>query len=65
MFIIIYIFVCILFLVSFLYVYWVFGGNWGINSVILIKVGEKVFIFCVGMILVIVLLLSMVVIILL
>lgn len=43
MLIITYISVCILFLVSFLHVYWAFGGNWGTNSVIPTKAGEKAF----------------------
>lgn len=35
--------VCILFLVSFLHVYWAFGGSWGTNAVIPIESGEKTF----------------------
>ncbi len=41
MLIIIYIAVSILFLVSFLHVYWAFGGKWATNSVIPTKDGEK------------------------
>ena len=43
MLIITYISVCILFLVSFLHVYWAFGGKWETNSVIPTKAGEKAF----------------------
>lgn len=43
MLIITYISVCILFLVSFLHVYWAFGGKWATNSVIPTKAGEKAF----------------------
>lgn len=59
MLIITYISVCILFLVSFLHVYWAFGGKWATNSVIPTKSGEKAFIPGVGMTLFIALLLSM------
>lgn len=65
MLIITYISACILFLVSFLHVYWGFGGNWGTNSVIPTKSGEKAFTPRAGMTLVIALLLSMAAIILL
>ncbi|HDR8184103.1 TPA: DUF3995 domain-containing protein [Bacillus thuringiensis] len=65
MFIITYISVCILFLVSFLHVYWAFGGKWATNSVIPTKSGEKSFIPGTGMTLFIALLLSMAAIILL
>ncbi|MEK4694548.1 DUF3995 domain-containing protein [Bacillus sp. FSL M8-0063] len=65
MLIITYISVCILFLVSFLHVYWAFGGKWATNSVIPTKSGEKAFIPGVGMTLFIALLLSMVAMILL
>ena len=60
-----YISVCILFLVSFLHVYWAFGGKWGTNSVIPTKSGEKTFTPGTGMTLLIALLLSMAAIILL
>lgn len=59
MLIITYISVCILFLVSFLHVYWAFGGKWATNSVIPTKSGEKAFIPGVGMTMFIALLLSM------
>ncbi|MDF9664575.1 MULTISPECIES: DUF3995 domain-containing protein [Bacillus] len=59
MLIITYISVCILFLVSFLHVYWAFGGTWATNSVIPTRSGEKAFIPGVGMTLFIALLLSM------
>lgn len=59
MLIITYISVCILFLVSFLHVYWAFGGKWATNSVIPTKSGEKAFIPGAGMTLLIALLLSM------
>ncbi|MFD5259707.1 DUF3995 domain-containing protein [Bacillus wiedmannii] len=59
MLIITYISVCILFLVSFLHVYWAFGGKWATNSVIPTKAGEKAFTPSVGMTLFIALLLSM------
>ncbi|HDR3490617.1 DUF3995 domain-containing protein [Bacillus wiedmannii] len=59
MLIITYISVCILFLVSFLHVYWAFGGKWATNSVIPTKSGEKAFTPGVGMTLFIALLLSM------
>lgn len=49
MLIITYISVCILFLVSFLHVYWAFGGKWATNSVIPTKSGEKAFIPGTGM----------------
>lgn len=65
MFIITYISVCILFLVSFLHVYWAFGGKWATNSVIPTKAGEKAFTPGTGMTLFIALLLSMAAIILL
>ncbi|KPU57450.1 MULTISPECIES: DUF3995 domain-containing protein [Bacillus] len=65
MLIITYISVCILFLVSFLHVYWAFGGKWATNSVIPTKAGEKAFTPSVGMTLFIALLLSMAAIILL
>ncbi|MGG0723634.1 DUF3995 domain-containing protein [Bacillus mycoides] len=65
MLIITYISVCILFLVSFLHVYWAFGGKWATNSVIPTKAGEKVFTPGTGMTLFIALLLSMAAIILL
>lgn len=58
MLIITYISVCILFLVSFLHVYWAFGGKWATNSVIPTKAGEKVFTPSVEMTLFIALLLS-------
>lgn len=58
MLIITYISVCILFLVSFLHVYWTFGGKWATNSVIPTKAGEKAFTPSVGMTLFIALLLS-------
>ncbi|WP_166703905.1 DUF3995 domain-containing protein [Bacillus albus] len=58
MLIITYISVCILFLVSFLHVYWAFGGKWATNSVIPTKSGEKAFIPGAGMTLFIALLLS-------
>ncbi|MGE7886802.1 DUF3995 domain-containing protein [Bacillus cereus] len=54
-----YISVCILFLVSFLHVYWAFGGKWGTNSVIPTKFGEKAFTPHAGMTLFIAFLLSM------
>ncbi|MBM6649396.1 DUF3995 domain-containing protein [Bacillus sp. RIT 809] len=57
--IITYISVCILFLVSFLHVYWAFGGKWATNSVIPTKAGEKAFTPGTGMTLFIALLLSM------
>ncbi|WP_368906523.1 DUF3995 domain-containing protein [Bacillus wiedmannii] len=59
MLIITYISVCILFLVSFLHVYWAFGGKWATYSVIPTKSGEKAFIPGVGMTMFIALLLSM------
>ncbi len=59
MLIITYISVCILFLVSFLHVYWAFGGKWATNSVIPTKAGEKAFTPGAGMTLFIALLLSM------
>ena len=59
MLIIIYIAVSILFLVSFLHVYWAFGGKWATNSVIPTKDGEKSFTPGAGMTLLIALLLSM------
>ncbi|PGW62817.1 hypothetical protein COE18_10150 [Bacillus cereus] len=59
MLIVTYISVCILFSVSFLHVYWAFGGKWATNSVIPKKSGEKAFIPGVGMTLFIALLLSM------
>ncbi|HDR8172045.1 DUF3995 domain-containing protein [Bacillus cereus] len=59
MLIITYISACILFLVSFLHVYWAFGGKWATNSVIPTKSGEKAFTPGVGMTLFIALLLSM------
>ncbi|EJQ51316.1 Uncharacterized protein BWINRASL_02540 [Bacillus mycoides] len=59
MLIIIYISACILFLVSFLHVYWAFGGKWGTNSVIPTESGEKAFTPRGGMTLFIALLLSM------
>lgn len=65
MLIIIYIAVSILFLVSFLHVYWAFGGKWATNSVIPTKDGEKAFTPGAGMTLIIALLLSMAAIILL
>ncbi|MGG0705574.1 DUF3995 domain-containing protein [Bacillus paramobilis] len=65
MLIITYISVCILFLVSFLHVYWAFGGKWATNSVIPTKSGEKAFIPGTGMTFFIALLLSMAAIILL
>ncbi|MEK7016306.1 MULTISPECIES: DUF3995 domain-containing protein [Bacillus] len=65
MLIIIYTSTCILFLVSFLHVYWAFGGKWGTNSVIPTKSGEKAFTPRGGMTLFIALLLSMAAIILL
>ncbi|MGG2934028.1 DUF3995 domain-containing protein [Bacillus pacificus] len=65
MLIITYVSVCILFLVSFLHVYWAFGGKWATNSVIPTKAGEKVFTPGTGMTLFIALLLSMAAIILL
>lgn len=65
MFIVTIISVCILFLVSFLHVYWAFGGKWGTNSVIPTKSGEKTFTPGTGMTLLIALLLSMAAIILL
>ncbi|MGZ7149307.1 DUF3995 domain-containing protein [Bacillus sp. BC08] len=65
MLIITYISVCILFLVSFLHVYWAFGGKWATNSVIPTKSGEKAFTPGTGMTLFIALLLSMAAIILL
>ncbi|MGN4443628.1 DUF3995 domain-containing protein [Bacillus cereus group sp. MYBK79-1] len=65
MLIITYISVCILFLVSFLHVYWAFGGKWATNSVIPTKAGEKAFTPGTGMTLFIALLLSMAAIILL
>ncbi|MDM5193890.1 DUF3995 domain-containing protein [Bacillus hominis] len=58
MLIIIYISACILFLVSFLHVYWAFGGKWGTNSVIPTESGEKAFTPRAGMTLFIALLLS-------
>ncbi|PFQ44599.1 hypothetical protein COK05_18150 [Bacillus cereus] len=54
-----YISVCILFLVSFLHVYWAFGGKWGTNSVIPTKFWEKAFTPHAGMTLFIAFLLSM------
>ncbi|KAB2441353.1 DUF3995 domain-containing protein [Bacillus luti] len=65
MLIITFISVCILFLVSFLHVYWAFGGTWGTNSVIPIISGEKAFTPGAGITLVIALLLSIAAIILL
>ncbi|QIE37117.1 DUF3995 domain-containing protein [Bacillus tropicus] len=65
MLIITYMSVCILFLVSFLHVYWAFGGKWATNSVIPTKDGEKAFTPGAGMTLIIALLLSMAAIILL
>ena len=65
MLIIIYIAVSILFLVSFLHVYWAFGGKWATNSVMPTKAGEKAFTPGTGMTLFIALLLSMAAIILL
>ncbi|MGN4818944.1 DUF3995 domain-containing protein [Bacillus cereus group sp. MYBK139-2] len=65
MLIITYISVCILFLVSFLHVYWAFGGKWATNSIIPTKAGEKAFTPGTGMTLFIALLLSMAAIILL
>ncbi|GAB6435792.1 MULTISPECIES: DUF3995 domain-containing protein [Bacillus] len=65
MLIITYISVCILFLVSFLHVYWAFGGKWATSSVIPTKAGEKAFKPGIGMTLFIALLLSMAAIILL
>ncbi|MEK5247336.1 DUF3995 domain-containing protein [Bacillus sp. FSL R9-9530] len=59
MLIVTYISVCILFLVSFLHVYWAFGGKWATNSVIPTKAGEKAFTPGTGMTLFIALLLSM------
>lgn len=59
MLIITYMSVCILFLVSFLHVYWAFGGKWATNSVIPTKSGEKAFTPGTGMTLLIALLLSM------
>lgn len=59
MLIITYISACILFLVSFLHVYWAFGGKWATNSVIPTKSVEKAFTPGVGMTLFIALLLSM------
>ncbi len=59
MLIITYISVCILFLVSFLHVYWAFGGKWATNGVIPTKAGEKAFTPGTGMTLFIALLLSM------
>ncbi|AIY75011.1 DUF3995 domain-containing protein [Bacillus anthracis] len=59
MLIITYISVCILFLVSFLHVYWAFGGKWATNSVIPTKMGKKAFTPGAGMTLLIALLLSM------
>ena len=59
MLIIIYTSTCILFLVSFLHVYWAFGGKWATNSVIPTKAGEKAFTPGTGMTLFIALLLSM------
>ncbi|RAN90371.1 hypothetical protein B5P41_09350 [Bacillus sp. SRB_28] len=59
MLIITYISVCILFLVSFLHVYWAFGGKWATNSVIPTRAGEKAFTPGTGMTLFIALLLSM------
>ncbi|PFR46488.1 DUF3995 domain-containing protein [Bacillus cereus] len=59
MLIITYISVCILFSVSFLHVYWAFGGKWATNSVIPTKSGEKAFTPGLGMTLFIALLLSM------
>ncbi len=41
MLIIIYIAVSILFLVSFLHVYWAFGGKWATNSVIRLKMEKR------------------------
>ncbi|HDX9610198.1 TPA: DUF3995 domain-containing protein [Bacillus toyonensis] len=58
MLIITYISVCILFLVSFLHIYWAFGGKWATNSVIPTKAGEKAFTPGAGMTLFIALLLS-------
>ncbi|GLV64311.1 membrane protein [Bacillus mycoides] len=60
-----YISACILFLVSFLHVYWDFGGKWRTSSVIPTKSGKKAFLPRGGMTLFIVLLLSMAAIILL
>ncbi|EJR54883.1 hypothetical protein IIM_01823 [Bacillus cereus VD107] len=57
--------VCILFLVSFLHVYWAFGGKWGTNSVIPTEFGEKTFTPGTAMTLLIALLLSVAAIILL
>uniref|UniRef100_UPI003D1EDE3D DUF3995 domain-containing protein n=1 Tax=Bacillus mycoides TaxID=1405 RepID=UPI003D1EDE3D len=59
MLIITYISVCILFLVSFLHVYWAIGVKWATNSVIPTQAGEKVFTPGAGMTLFIALLLSM------
>ncbi|HDR6311633.1 TPA: DUF3995 domain-containing protein [Bacillus cereus] len=59
MLIITYISTCILFLVSFLHVYWAFGGRWATNSVIPTKAGEKAFTPGTGMTLLIALLLNM------
>lgn len=59
MLIITYFAVCILFLVSFLHVYWAFGGKWATNSVIPTKSGEKAFTPGLGVTLFIALLLSM------
>ncbi|MED1382655.1 DUF3995 domain-containing protein [Bacillus mycoides] len=59
MLIITYISVCILFLVSFLHVYWAFEGKWATNSAIPTKAGEKAFTPGTGMTLFIALLLSM------
>ncbi|CAM3948595.1 hypothetical protein BAQ48_19750 [Bacillus luti] len=65
MLIITFISVCILFLVSFLHIYWAFGGTWGTNSVIPTISGEKAFTPHTGITLVIALLLSIAAIILL
>jgi hypothetical protein len=65
MLIITYASVGMLFLVSFLHVYWAFGGKWGTNSVIPTKSGEKAFTPRAGMTFFIALLLSMAAIILL
>lgn len=59
MLIITYFAVCILFLASFLHVYWAFGGKWATNSVIPTKSGEKAFTPGLGVTLFIALLLSM------
>ncbi|KAA0783386.1 MULTISPECIES: DUF3995 domain-containing protein [Bacillus cereus group] len=59
MLIITYFAVCILFLVSFLHVYWAFGGKWATDSVIPKKSGEKAFTPGLGVTLFIALLLIM------